>query len=272
LGADVHDIVGARQIVAYGGQLAPLAAFYGGVMNLSRLDIGGPPTAAHFACIAQVCATGQASVATVLSFFVAAIPARAGALVFGVRPGELACWAHHLRQRGVRVTGAAWAFGEEQLCFTDPEGGELALVEDQAFAPPVPRSAAQAVGLSVTRLRSIEVAVDDPAAKLRALLSQMGLSLRAQDGRLQRFDLSARASGPTLELLIDAPSLRVRRAPLNLMLEVGTPEGLEQLAACLDAAGFEIVRSSCFAQCVAVKLDEGEIKLCVGDGWRTSLT
>jgi hypothetical protein len=38
--------------------------------------------------------------------------------------------AGRLMERGADVTGNAWSFGEQCLCFRDPDGLELALIEE----------------------------------------------------------------------------------------------------------------------------------------------
>jgi catechol 2,3-dioxygenase-like lactoylglutathione lyase family enzyme len=74
---------------------------------------------------------------TLLTFFIHEGVARGlrgtrqvSAVVLAVPPGSLPDWGKRLVDQGVEVVGRAWAFGEEYLCFTDPDGLELALIDD----------------------------------------------------------------------------------------------------------------------------------------------
>src|SRR5882757_4403220 len=54
-------------------------------------------------------------------------PGHISSIVFAVPSGTLQSWRHRLMERGADVIGNAWSFGEECLCFRDPDGLELAL-------------------------------------------------------------------------------------------------------------------------------------------------
>jgi glyoxalase family protein len=79
----------------------------------------------------------RGSPGSMITFFVheAEPPGRCGtghvsSIVFAVPPGTLQSWRRRLMERGADVIGYAWSFGEECLCFRDPDGLELALIEE----------------------------------------------------------------------------------------------------------------------------------------------
>jgi glyoxalase family protein len=83
----------------------------------------------------------RGSPGSMITFFVHETerPGRCGtgyvnSIVFAVPPGTLQSWRGRLIARGADVTGTAWSFGEECVCFRDPDGLELALPPMQARA------------------------------------------------------------------------------------------------------------------------------------------
>jgi catechol 2,3-dioxygenase-like lactoylglutathione lyase family enzyme len=69
----------------------------------------------------------RGSPGSMITFFVheAEPPGRCGpghvsSIVFAVPRGTLMSWRHRLIERGADVTGSAWSFGEECVCFRDP--------------------------------------------------------------------------------------------------------------------------------------------------------
>jgi len=80
-------------------------------------------------------------------------PGHVSSIVFAVPPGTLASWRHHLIERGADVTGNAWSFGEECLCFRDPDGLELALIEEATETAPKDQVTEEPADRAIRRIR-----------------------------------------------------------------------------------------------------------------------
>ena len=168
-----------------------------------------------------------------------------GAVVFGVAPGVLPRWRRHLLAHHVKVLGRAWVFGEEYLCFADPDGLDLALVEEPAAAYVEGVWDVSDESLAILRLRSVELDAGYQN-ELRRLLSDLGLKAGLQEGPLLRYTLGASVHTAYVDLLYKAPSLRPAFAaePVRrLGFQVATPAALERLIIDLSARGNEVVRA-----------------------------
>ncbi len=200
----MHDITGVHHIATWGQDLAKTRAFYTGVLGLP--EIVGPEVVG----IAEFKARPVASFAcggldraqfAALSIFraqpapdVAKDPAPSGAIVLASPRGGLPLWHRRLMEHGVRITGRAWAFDEEHLCFTDPDGFDLAIVEDPANSSANALDGADMASPRILRLKSAEFPAHGQDNEIRKLLQLLGLPIAAQDGPVTRFQIEG--AGP----------------------------------------------------------------------------
>lgn len=109
-------------------------------------------------------------------------------VVLAVPPGSLPHWRKRLVDQRVEVLGRAWAFGEEHLCFTDPDGLELALIEDvdgsEAGTAPYPSEASRH---AIRRIRSVEVQIEGFRHTARFLVETLGFKAVGNEGAVFRF-------------------------------------------------------------------------------------
>jgi hypothetical protein len=115
---------------------------------------------------------------------------QASSVVLGVPPGALPNWRKRLADRGVDVLGRAWAFGEECLCFTDPDGLELALalIEDiEGSEPGAVAFVSDASGCAITRIRSVEFQIEGFRHAARFLVETLGFKAAGNEGAVFRF-------------------------------------------------------------------------------------
>jgi glyoxalase family protein len=137
----------------------------------------------------------RGSPGTLLTFFIHECAARGrrgtgqvSSVALAVPPGSLPHWRKHLVQQKVEIVGRAWAFGEEYLCFTDPDGLELALVEDvddaqRGAAPDDPDAQSRAI----RRIRSVEIQIEGFQHTSRFLVETLGFSAVGKEGAVFRF-------------------------------------------------------------------------------------
>jgi hypothetical protein len=62
--------------------------------------------------------------------------------------------------RGADVTGNAWSFGEECLCFRDPDGLELALIEEATETGSNDQDREEPADRVIRRIRSVEIQIE----------------------------------------------------------------------------------------------------------------
>jgi glyoxalase family protein len=104
------------------------------------------------------------------------------ALVFAVSGNSLANWRRHLDAHEVAIVGRAWSFGEEQLCFEDPDGLKLALVENDDESTGAEQNKIPAV----RRIRAIEMQLESFEHSVGFLEKCFGFERQQRDGRAIR--------------------------------------------------------------------------------------
>ena len=150
----------------------------------------------------------RGSPGSMITFFVheAAPPGRCGpghvsSIVFAVPPGTLLNWRHRLIERGADVTGNAWSFGEECLCFRDPDGLELALIEEATEAGSNDQDGKEPADRAIRRIRSVEIQIEGFQHTSKFLTERLGFEEFGQEGAVFRF--------------LDGPSDRRGRSSLH---------------------------------------------------------
>jgi catechol 2,3-dioxygenase-like lactoylglutathione lyase family enzyme len=246
---DVDIISGIHHVTILGADIRKSRAFYEEVLGLTAIE---PPATSGPAEANFIVGSSIAGSRAGLS--VLADPgkddhgpsASIGAIVFSTPPQTLGAWGRHFDERSVRVTGRAWAFDEEHLCFSDPDGLDLALVEDAdgkdwTESPPVHAERA----LHPLRLHSVELHSMGAGDDLHRLLAVLGLALHAREGSLFRFKIG----GPPPTAYIDvfskpraAPWPVAQSAIRGLALEVGSAEALAALEVTLAESRFDVER------------------------------
>ena len=190
----------------------------------------------------------RGSPGSMITFFVheAEPPGRCGtghvsSIVFAVPPGTLQSWRRRLMERGADVIGNAWSFGEECLCFRDPDGLELALTEedtgsnDQGTEEPADRA--------IRRIRSVEIQTEGFQHTSKFLTERLGFEEFGQEGAVFRF-LDGPPDRPIAVDLLCTPTHRPGRAgpgvAHHVALRVADSEALDGLARMLANCGFDV--------------------------------
>ncbi len=161
-----------------------------GLQLVTRTVNFDEPSVLHF-----YCGDSTGSPGTLLSFFIHEGVARGrhgtgqvSAVVLAVPPRSLPEWRKRLQEHRVDVVGRAWAFGEEYLCFTDPDGLELALIEDTDEAAPgevFPGS--DRPHCAIRRIRSVEIQIEGFQHTSRFLRDTLGFKAAGNEGAVFRF-------------------------------------------------------------------------------------
>jgi glyoxalase family protein len=156
--------------------------FYAGTLGLHfvRKTVNfDEPSVLHF-----YFGDGRGSPGSMITFFVheAEPPGRCGpghvsSIVFAVPPGTLPNWRHHLIERGADVTGNAWSFGEGCLCFRDPDGLELALIEEATDKAPKDQVTEEPADRAIRRIQHTS----------KFLTERLGFEEFGQEGAVFRF-------------------------------------------------------------------------------------
>lgn len=194
---------------------------------------------------------GASGGSPLLTFFIheGAVRGRRGtgqvsAVVLAVPPGSLPHWRKRLVQQGVEIVGRAWAFGEEYLCFTDPDGLELALVEDvddprrdTAFNCSDGRSRA------ITRIRSVEIQIEGFQHTARFLVEALGFNAVGNEGAVFRFR-DGPAEQPVAVDLLCTPNHRPGSAGPGVVHHIAwrvpDADALSKMAQIVESYGFDI--------------------------------
>jgi glyoxalase family protein len=192
----------------------------------------------------------RGSPGSMITFFVheAEPPGRCGpghvsSIVFAVPPGTLTSWRHHLIDRGADVTGNAWSFAEECLCFRDPDGLELGLIEDAAKGNPNDQVTEEPADRAIRRIRSVEIQTEGFQHTSRFLTERLGFEEFGQEGAVFRF-LDGPPDRPVAVDLLCTPTHRPGQAgpgvAHHVALRVSDGEALGRLATMLIDYGFDV--------------------------------
>jgi glyoxalase family protein len=156
-----------------------------GLRLIKRTVAFDAPTVARFIC-------GDAAGAPLIALSVRTAAPRGcrgtgqiSATTLAVPTGTLPYWRARLAAHGIAARGRAWMFGEEHLCFVDPDGLDLAIAEETPRESPTWPEAVVPAPCAIQRIRAIEIQLDalDPTTAVEAL----GLRPAGQDGAVFRF-------------------------------------------------------------------------------------
>jgi glyoxalase family protein len=192
----------------------------------------------------------QGSPGSMITFFVheAEPPGRCGpghvsSVVFAVPPGTLLSWRHRLIERGADVMGTAWSFGEECLCFRDPDGLELALIEEATDQDANDQIAEEPADRAIRRIRSVEIQIEGFQHTSKFLTERLGFEEFGQEGAVFRF-LDGPPDRPIAVDLLCTPTHRPGLAgpgvAHHIALRVADGDALGGLAAMLASCGFDV--------------------------------
>jgi glyoxalase family protein len=192
----------------------------------------------------------RGSPGSMITFFVheAEPPGRCGpghvsSIAFAVPPGTLMSWRHHLKERGADVIGHAWSFGDECLCFRDPDGLELALIEEAVDNEPNDKVAGGSGNRAIRRIRSVEIQIEGFQHTAKFLTERLGFEQFGQEGAVFRF-LDGPADLPIAVDLLCTPTHRPGHAgpgvAHHVALRVTDGEALGRFAVMLTSCGFDV--------------------------------
>jgi glyoxalase family protein len=201
----VTDIAGIHHVTCVGADPDRTLRFYTDTLGLRLVKKTvnfDEPSVLHF-----YCGNLAGSPGTLLTFFIHEGAARGrrgtgqvSSVVLAVPPGSLPDWRKRLADHRVEVMGRAWAFGEEYLCFTDPDGLELALIEDSNSSEPcIAPSPSDTPSRAIRRIRSIEIQIEGFHHTSRFLVETFGFKAVGNEGAVFRF----RDGPPALPVAID---------------------------------------------------------------------
>jgi glyoxalase family protein len=244
----VNDLLGIHQLVVSCRDVAETFAFYTEALGMAPAT-GRPSLGSAVTSFISPATDLQSEI--VLAFLLGDLetadrkaPGQVAGVAFGVPPGRLASWRARLARTSVPITGWASAFGERYLCFTDPNGLELALTDDmRALAAPSPNGPRRP---AVGPLRSVEVQIRGDPDRVQGLLEQLGFRLVEQAGPALRFDTAQAPAGVHLDLvrhafgpLLDGGPGHLRR----LVLRAADQRALGRLISGVRDLGFDVVGS-----------------------------
>jgi glyoxalase family protein len=170
-------------------------------------------------------------------------PGHISSIVFAVAPGTLQSWRHRLVERGADVTGNAWSFGEECLCFRDPDGLELALIEEATETGSNDQDREGPTDRAIRRIRSVEIQIEGFQHTSRFLTERLGFEEFGQDGAVFRF-LDGPPDRPIAVDLLCTPTHRPGHTgpgvAHHIALRVADSEALDRIATMLANCGFDV--------------------------------
>jgi glyoxalase family protein len=126
--------------------------------------------------------------------------------------GSYEYWLARLLQHGVSVQGNAWCFGERYLCFTDPDGLALSLIEGGISNDGLEGRLLDG-HFAVGEIRSIELSLVKIEQAAGFLTRVLGFSQGEQDGAMLRFKLRYGVDPITVDLLRDPKPRAGRSGP-----------------------------------------------------------
>jgi glyoxalase family protein len=164
-------------------------------------------------------------------------------IVFTVPPGTLQSWHHCLVERGADVTGNAWSFGEECLCFRDPDGLELALIEEATETSSNDQDREGPTDRAIRRIRSVEIQIDGFQHASQFLTERLGFEEFGQESAVFRF----LDGPPDRSIAVDLLCIPTHRpghtgpgVAHHIALRVADSEALGRIATMLANCGFDV--------------------------------
>jgi glyoxalase family protein len=163
-------------------------------------------------------------------------------ICFSIPLGSYEYWLARLLKHGVSVQGNAWCFGERYLCFTDPDGLALSLVEGvQSSITPDSRLLDEQFALG--KICSIELSLIQVEPAAGFLTRILGFTQGEQDGAMLRFKLRSDANPITVDLLRDPMPRSGAAGPgvvHHVSWRVGDVSALAGLRRRMEAAGYPL--------------------------------
>jgi glyoxalase family protein len=244
----VTEIAGIHHVTSIGANSDRTLDFYIGTLGLTlvaRTVNFDEPSVLHFYCGDRAGSPGS-----LITFFIheAAPRGRRGigqvsAVVFAVPRGSLAGWHRQLTEHGVEVIGHAWAFGDQHLCFADPDGLALALIEEDDVDLPTAQSSGDPSLPAIRRIRSIEIQIEGFEHTSRFLIDRFGFEPIGHDGAVFRFLDGARQQPIAIDLLCTPnhrPGLPGPGVAHHVAWRVADAGSLTRMAAAIARRGFDV--------------------------------
>jgi glyoxalase family protein len=170
-------------------------------------------------------------------------PGHISSIVFAVPSGTLQSWRHRLMERGADVIGSAWSFGEECLCFRDPDGLELALIEETTETGSNDQDKERPADRAIRRIRSVEIQIEGFQHASKFLTERLGFEEFGQEGAVFRF-LDGPPDRPIAVDLLCTPTHRPGHTGPGVVhhiaLRVADTEALDRIAKMLANCGFDV--------------------------------
>lgn len=242
----VKSILGLHHICSVVTDFERTLRFYMGTLDLNLVGMPlytGATKLMHFYCGDHV-----DNPTSLLTFVVdeAATPGSNGsgqisAVTFSIPSGSMWHWQHRLERAGSQVFGRAWAFGKEHLCFSDPDGLQLAMVEDDTQS--LQAAACGDVEHEIERISAVEIQVRALAETTRFLTRTLGFVRSGREGAVSRFRHDAMGRAITLDV-VSAPNTRSgfpgSGVAHDLVWRVADESALRHIGAAVKSAGLNV--------------------------------
>ncbi len=141
------------------------------------------------------------------------------------------------------MVGNAWSFGEECLCFRDPDGLELGLIEEATDKGQNDQVTEEPADRAIRRIRSVEIQIEGFQHTSKFLTERLGFEEFGQEGAVFRF-LDGPPDRPIAVDLLCTPTHRPGHAgpgvAHHVALRVSDSEALDRLATMLANHGFDV--------------------------------
>src|SRR3984893_11638360 len=247
-GPALTTIGGIHHITSIAADPKRTEAFYAGTLGLHlvRKTVNfDEPSVLHF-----YFGDRRGSPGSMITFFVHEAeppgvcgPGHVSSIVFAVPPGTLQSWLTRLMERGADVIGNAWSFGEECLCFRDPDGLELALTEEANDAGLNDQITEDLADPAIRRIRSVEIQTEGFQHASKFLTERLGFEEFGREGAVFRF-LDGPRDRPIAVDLLCTPTHRPGRAGPGvahyIALRVADSDALAKFGTMLANYGFDV--------------------------------
>jgi glyoxalase family protein len=164
------------------------------------------------------------------------------AVTFAIPTGSMWHWQRRLERAGSTISGRAWAFGKEHLCFSDPDGLQLAMVEESPNDQPVPLRSID-LDYEIERISAVEIQVTELTQTARFLTRTLGFTRSGREGSVSRFSHGAMGRVISLDVLA-APQHRSGFAgsgvPHDLVWRVADESTLRAIATAVKSTGVNV--------------------------------